>query len=112
MFLNGHYDNTYAIAYACAMVAEKLPKDVKAFPVNYWDGMKAEEFAEWMTLKTGLHANAAEMSAMLRINPDVVDMDKANAVFPPFPEYTVNTGPVHSAFFFSAPGSVYRSSTC
>ena len=34
VFLNGHYDNTYAIAYACANVAEKLSKDVKAFPVN------------------------------------------------------------------------------
>ena len=38
-FLNGHYDNTYAIAYACANAAEKLTKDVKAFPVNYWDGL-------------------------------------------------------------------------
>ena len=38
IFLNGHYDNTYAIAYACANAAEKLAKDVKAFPVNYWDG--------------------------------------------------------------------------
>jgi creatinine amidohydrolase len=107
VFLNGHYDNTYAIAYACAMVADKLPKDVKAFPVNYWDGMTAEEAGEWFTLKTGLHANAAETSAMLRINPDLVDMSRANAEFPPFPDYTVNTGPVHTAYFFSAPGSVY-----
>jgi hypothetical protein len=45
--------------------------------------------------------------AMLAINPDLIDMDKANAEFPPFPEYTVNTGPVHTAFFFTAPGSVY-----
>jgi creatinine amidohydrolase len=107
VFLNGHYDNTYAIAYACAMVAEKLPKDVKAFPVNYWDGMTPDEVNEWMTLETGLHANAAEISAMLRINPNLVDMDQANAEFPPFPAYTVNTGPVHTAFFFSAPGSVH-----
>ena len=38
VFLNGHYDNTYAIAYGCANVAAQLPDDVKAFPVNYWDG--------------------------------------------------------------------------
>ena len=25
VFLNGHYDNTYAIAYACANAAERLP---------------------------------------------------------------------------------------
>ena len=81
MFLNGHYDNTYAIAYACANVAEKLSKDVKAFPVNYWDGMTAEDVAEWLGLKNGLHANAAETSAVLAINPQLVDMDRANAEF-------------------------------
>jgi len=107
VFLNGHYDNTYAIAYACANAADKIGKDVKAFPMNYWDGFSAAEAAEFFTLKTGLHANAAETAAMLAINPDLIDMDKANAEFPPFPEYTVNTGPVHTAFFFTAPGSVY-----
>lgn len=108
IFLNGHYDNTYAIAYACANAAERLPKDVKAFPVNYWDGLTPEEVAEFSTLKTGLHANAAETSAVLAINPALVDMERANAEFPPFPEFTIaNTGAVHTAFFFSAPGSVY-----
>ena len=108
IFLNGHYDNTYAIAYACANAAERLPKDVKAFPVNYWDGLTPEEVAEFSTLKTGLHANAAETSAVLAIDPALVDMEKANAEFPPFPEFTLaNTGAVHTAFFFSAPGSVY-----
>ena len=35
-------------------------------------------------------------------------MEKANAEFPPFPEYTAPTpAPVHTAFFFTAPGSVY-----
>src|SRR5687768_18019240 len=43
IFLNGHYDNTYAIAYACANAAEKIGKDVKAFPVNYWDAFTAAD---------------------------------------------------------------------
>ena len=108
VFLNGHYDNTYAIAYACANAADRLPKDVKAFPVNYWDGMTAEDVAEWSGLKNGLHANAAETSAVIAINPKLVDMDRANAEFPPFPEFTIaNTGAVHTAFFFTSPGSVY-----
>jgi creatinine amidohydrolase len=107
VFLNGHYDNTYALAYACANAAPQLPKDVKAFPINYWDGMTAADVDEWFGLKNGLHANEAETSAVLAINPDLVDMDAANAEFPPFPEYTVNTGPVHTAFFFTSPGSVY-----
>jgi creatinine amidohydrolase len=108
IFLNGHYDNTYAIAYACADAADRMPRDARAFPVNYWDGFTSEETAEFFGLKSGLHANAAETSAVLAINPNLVDLERANAEFPPFPEYTVNMAPVHTAFFFSSPGSVYR----
>jgi creatinine amidohydrolase len=108
IFLNGHYDNTYAIAYGCADASDRFSRDVKAFPVNYWDGFTAEDADEFFGLKNGLHANAAETSAMLAINPALVDLERANAEFPPFPKYTVaNTGPVHTAFFFTSPGSVY-----
>jgi creatinine amidohydrolase len=111
VFLNGHYDNTYAIAYACANVAARLPDGAKAFPVNYWDGMTAADAAEFFDMKTGLHANQAETSAVLAINPDLVDMARANAEFPPFPEFTVAAGAVHTAFFFSSPGSVFRATS-
>src|SRR4051794_2875095 len=107
VFLNGHYDNTYAIAYACATAAERMPKGTKAFPVNYWDALTEAEVAEFSGLKNGLHANLAETSAVMAINPKLVDLEKANAEFPPFPKYTIPTGPVHTAFFFTAPGSVY-----
>ena len=40
IFLNGHYDNTYALAYACANAAERLPEDARAYPLNYWDGCR------------------------------------------------------------------------
>jgi creatinine amidohydrolase len=109
VFLNGHYDNTYAIAYACANVAPRLPAGVQAFPINYWDGMNAEEASEFFGPSTGLHANQGEISAVLAIDPKLVDMEAANAEMPPFPEMT-NQAPVHTAFFFSAPGSVYRAS--
>ena len=108
IFLNGHYDNTYAIAYACATAAERMPDDARAFPINYWDGLTADEIAEFSGLENGLHAGLAETSAILRINPALVDMDKANAEFPPFPHFSVPTGPVHTAFFFTTPGSVHR----
>ena len=107
MFLNGHYDNTYAIAYACANAAYKMPKDVRAFPVNYWDGIPPEVAAQYSGPSKGLHAHAAETAAILAINPDLVDMEKANCEFPPFPELTVSGAAVHTAFFFSAPGSVH-----
>jgi len=107
VFLNGHYDNTYAIAYACANVAERLGPKVKAFPVNYWDGMTGEEAAEFFDPSNGLHANKGETSAVMAINAGLVDLDAANAEMPPFPE-TTNQAAVHTAFFFSSPGSVYR----
>ena len=34
-------------------------------------------------------------------------MELANAEFPPFPNVT-SPAPVHTAFFFAAPGSVHR----
>jgi len=106
-FLNGHYDNTYAIAYACAAAAPRLPNGTRAFPVNYWDGMTHEQAAEFFDPSNGLHANAGETSAVMAINPDLVDLDAANHEMPPFPEVT-NQAAVHTAFFFSSPGSVYR----
>lgn len=109
VFLNGHYDNTYAIAYACATAAERMPADARAFPVNYWDGMTAEEAGEFFGPTTGLHANRGETSAVMAIDPALVDLDAANAELPPFPEVT-NQAPVHTAFFFSSPGSVHRAS--
>jgi creatinine amidohydrolase len=107
VFLNGHYDNTYAIAYACANAATRLPAGVRAFPINYWDAMTPSQAAEFFDPANGLHANRGETSAVLAINPDLVDMDRANAEMPPFPEVT-NPAAVHTAFFFSSPGSVFR----
>jgi creatinine amidohydrolase len=107
IFLNGHYDNTYAIAYACASAAERMPAGTRAFPVNYWDGMNQAEAAEFFDPSNGLHANRGETSAVLAIDPALVDMDRANVEFPPFPEVD-SPAAVHTAFFFSSPGSVYR----
>jgi creatinine amidohydrolase len=107
VFLNGHYDNTYAIAYACATAQARLPEGVQAYPVNYWDGLSTDEASEFFGPNTGLHANRGEISAVMAINSGLVDLDAANAEMPPFPEVT-NTAPVHTAFFFSTPGSVYR----
>jgi creatinine amidohydrolase len=107
VFLNGHYDNTLAIAYACANVADRLPAGTLAFPINYWDGMTPEEAAECFDPATGLHANKGETSAVMAIDPALVDLDKVNREFPPFPEVT-SPAAVHTAFFFSSPGSVHR----
>jgi len=73
VFLNGHYDNTYAIAYACANVADRVGNEVKAFPINYWDGMTREEAAEFFDPSNGLHANKGETSAVMALNAALVD---------------------------------------
>jgi creatinine amidohydrolase len=107
IFVNGHYDNTYAIAYACAAAGEHLPDGVRAFPINYWDGLTPEQAGEYFGMNNGLHANKGETSAVMAINPDYVDLDAAVAEMPPFPEVG-NVGSVHTAFFFASPGSVFR----
>lgn len=107
VFVNGHYDNTYAVAYACASAGETLPAGVRAYVINYWDGMTPDVAGQFMGMEEGLHANKGETSAVMAINADYVDMDAATAEMPPFPE-VANVGAVHTAFFFSSPGSVYR----
>ena len=107
VFLNGHNDNTMAIANACANAAPRLPDGVRAFPVNYWDGMTPAEAAEFFDPSNGLHANRGETSAVMAIDEGLVDLQAANAEMPPFPEVT-NGAAVHTAFFFTTPGSVHR----
>jgi creatinine amidohydrolase len=108
VFLNGHFDNTFALAYACAQASESLPEGAKAFPFNYWDGLTAAQAAEMTEGGKGLHAGDGEVSMLLAIDPELVDMELANAEFPNFPETITKSPALHTAFFLAAPGSVYR----
>lgn len=108
IFLNGHFDNTFAIAYGCAKAADKLPQGTRAFPVNYWDGLPPERATAYVGPDKGMHANEGEVSAILAINPNLVDMDYANTEFPNFPPTKTGSGAVHTAFFLTAPGTVWR----
>ncbi|MEY4941220.1 MAG: Creatinine amidohydrolase [Verrucomicrobiota bacterium] len=110
VFLNGHYDNTYALAYACAQADEKMPAGAKAFPFNYWDGFTPEQWSMMTEGGKGLHAGESEVSALLVINPKLVDLEKTNVEYPNFPDTITKSPALHTAFFFSSPGSVYRMS--
>lgn len=103
LFLNGHYDNTYALAYGCAEAADQLPEGARAFPLNHWDGLSPDEMEQF-----GMHAGLGETSMVMAINPDLVDRDKLNAEHPGFPETKTGSPALHTAFFFCNPGSVYR----
>ncbi len=110
VFLNGHYDNTYAIAYACAQAGEQLPEGAKAFPFNYWDGLPAERIAQTTEHGKGLHAGDGEVSMIMAIRPDLIDEAYLNTEFPNFPETSTSSPALHTAYFFSAPASVYQMS--
>jgi creatinine amidohydrolase len=110
VFLNGHYDNTYALAYACAQAAERMPEGARAFPFNYWDGFTPEQWEKMTQGGKDMHAGGSEVSMLLAINPGYVDMELTNAEFPNFPETITKSPALHTAFFFSSPGSVYRMS--
>lgn len=110
VFLNGHYDNTYALAYACAQAAEQLPEGAKAFPFNYWDGMTADQLAVSTEGGKGMHAGKGEVSMILAIRPELIDKEHLNTEFPNFPDTQTQSAALHTAFFFSAPGSVYEMS--
>jgi creatinine amidohydrolase/Fe(II)-dependent formamide hydrolase-like protein len=56
----------------------------------------------------GMHANEGEASMVLAINPDLVDREYLNREFPHFPPTKTDSGAVHTAFFFTQPGSVWR----
>ena len=108
VFLNGHYDNTYAIAYACANAAEKMRQGREGVSGQLLGRDDRRDVAECSGLKNGLHANAAETSAVLAINPELVDMEQGERRVPAVPGvHRATPAPVHTAFFFTAPGSVY-----
>lgn len=108
IFVNGHSDNTYAIVFGCARAADKLPPGTRAFPLNYWEGFPPERASQYVSMEKGMHANEGEVSAVLAINPDLVDMEHANSEFPNFPEYKAGGGAAFTAFLLTAPGSIYR----
>ena len=108
VFVNGHYDNTYAIAFGCARVADRLPEGTRAYPLTYWEGFPPERARQFMGGDKGLHANEGEVSTLLAINPDLVDMSLANTELPSFPSYKTSAGGQHTAYFLTTPGSLYR----
>ena len=104
VFLNGHYDNTLAIAYACANAAPRLPDGARAFPINYWDGMTADEAGR--VLRPDRRAACQpgrDVGGAWRSIRRSSTSTRANAEMPPFPEVT-SPAAVHTAFFFSTPG--------
>ena len=107
VLLNGHYDNTYALAYACANVADRLPEGTRAFPINYWDGITAERRPSSSGRRAASTQTAARRRPSLRSTPTSSTWTRRTPRCRRSPRSATRRA-VHTAFFFSAPGSVHR----
>ena len=106
VFVNGHYTNSIAIHAALFESADLLPNDAIVYGFNYWDPMPAEQGEAYLGFREGLHANIGETSAVMAIDPSLVDLDVAVAEYPEFPGGV--SPALVSAFFLSGKGRTYR----
>ena len=93
-FVNGHWSNTGAIELACHSVERQLPRGTLACPVTYWIGMPPDQAEEYLGMRVGVHANIGETSAVMAINPKLVDLGQAVREMPELPDFE---GPALSA---------------
>jgi creatinine amidohydrolase len=106
VFVNGHYTNSIALHAALYEADDDLPSDSVVYGFNYWDPLPAEQGAAYLSFSEGLHANIGETSAVMAVDPSLIDLDAAVAEFPTFPSGPSN--PLVSAFFLSGKGRTYR----
>jgi creatinine amidohydrolase len=106
IFVNGHYTNIIAMSAAIAEIGDRLPLGTIAFPFNYWDPLPPDQLKEYLSAEAGLHANIGETSAVMAVDPSLVDLERAVREYPAFP--SPPTPAVVAAFFFSGKGTTYR----
>jgi len=90
VFINGHYCNDQPLFVAVTEVTNNpnLPKNTRVYGLTYWNVMSPEMGDKYLSWKAGWHANIGETSAVLAINPEIVNMGKATAEWPKFVEDT------------------------
>jgi len=93
---------------ACMNVSARLPDGTHAWGVSYWETLPPEQLEEYLSMKTGLHANIGETSAVMAVRPELVDLTHAVAEWPDFPEFHSPAFPAVLAYFETNPGSVWR----
>jgi creatinine amidohydrolase len=109
IFVNGHYDNGAAVNYALRSTYDKFAPSTLAYCFNYWETLKPEDAQAYLGWETGLHANVGEISAMLAIDPQSVDMEHAVAGWPE-PPPDLKTDPLTAILgaILTVPGSMLR----
>jgi creatinine amidohydrolase len=84
ILLNGHGGNSSCLEVAVAELHEELP-EVEISSFDWWVFVP-REMGRVMGMEEGIHAHRLETSCMLALTPELVNMDKAVAEFPDYPE--------------------------
>jgi creatinine amidohydrolase len=108
VFVNGHYTNYPPIISACLNVSTRLAEGTRAWGVSYWESLPPHQLDEYLSLKSGLHANVGETSAVMAVRPELVDLEAAVEEWPDFPDFQAPPLPTILAHFETQPGSVRR----
>lgn len=107
VLLNGHYVNTWAMAYAAAQFASDLPEGVRVYPFAYWQGLLPEQAAAYLGPDVGIHANAGETSIVMAVDEGLVDLDHARDFAPDFGDLRTHPFAMLDPIFLSTPGSFW-----
>lgn len=105
VFLNGHYDNLYAIAYALAQAYPSFPEGTVAYALSYWEGLPGEFATLFTEGGRGLHAGFGETALCMAICGELVKKEHMEAEFL---SSSSLESPVHVAYFLTHPGSLFR----
>lgn len=108
VFINGHYTNTGPLTMACYGVSKKLPEGTQAYQITYWEALPQDQLEDYLSLKVGLHANIGETSAVMAIDPSLVDLDKARDFWPNFPDFGASPSPALTAYFETQVGANFQ----
>jgi creatinine amidohydrolase len=108
VFVNGHYTNYPAINLACFNASAQLSAGSRAWALSYWDALPPEQADAYLSLRTGLHANIGETSAVMAVRPELVKLDRAVAGWPALPQLKGPAMPTVFAYFETSVGSTHR----
>jgi creatinine amidohydrolase len=108
VLLNGHYVNTWAMQYAATQFHHELPAGARVYPFPYWQGLPPERAARYLGPEVCIHANVGETSAILAVDPSLVDMERARDFTPDFGRLRTSPYTVLDPVFLATPGAFFR----
>ncbi len=93
---------------ACNEVSKNAPANAQIYPISYWEALPEKQLDKYLSINVGLHANVGETSAIMAIDPSLVDLEKAKEFWPKLPKFKNSPVPALNAYFEAQFGSVYK----